>query len=149
MIILIFIYTIYKKCPLIEFISLEFSPTKDHFIELEKLLRYCQKLKVLFLSMFDACPTDGKELFNVLIRSKPTNLNEIRLFDISWFSWRSLSEFFEEWRGRRAFSIIINQKYIHTIRDYAQLIHKYKNYGVIKNFTHASEHMLRYEMIKY
>ena len=117
-------------------ISLEFLPTKNHFIELEKLLKNCQKLKVLFLNMYNMCSKDGEELFKVLIRSEPTNLNEIRLFDIGWLSSKSLSEFFEKWRGRRAISILTGQC---SVRDYTKLIHKYQKDGVIKRFTCANE----------
>src|SRR5581483_1093259 len=57
---LIFIRKIYKECHLIEFITLEFPPTKNHFIELEKLLRNCKKLKILVLNMYNMCSADGE-----------------------------------------------------------------------------------------
>src|SRR5438034_11241454 len=46
---LILIRNIYKNCPSIEYLSLAFSSSKEHFTEFEKLLKVCQNLKSLML----------------------------------------------------------------------------------------------------
>src|SRR5918912_1569181 len=49
---LIFICIVHENCPLVEYLSLVSSTSNDHFIELEKLLKSCQNLKSLLLSLF-------------------------------------------------------------------------------------------------
>ena len=96
---LVLISTIYKKCPLIERLSLEFPLTRKHLIEFERLLKRCQKLKVLLLNVQDEYDgiNGGSELLRILSRSAPNNLREIRLHDYA---------FFEKWRGRHSLSIL-------------------------------------------
>jgi hypothetical protein len=69
----------------------------------------------------------------LLIRSAPTNLKEIRfLYDVE-FSLEVLEEFFENWRGRPAITIL-TCRFIYKEENYVKLINKYKNNGVIKDF---------------
>ena len=85
---LIFIRKIYENCPSIEFLSLIFPPSEEHFTEFEKLLKVCQNLKTLLLiisndyeiSTNEKMSKNGKKLLKVLIRSEPINLREIRFF---------------------------------------------------------------------
>ncbi|CAG8726922.1 19973_t:CDS:2 [Rhizophagus irregularis] len=103
---LIFICKIYENCPLIEYLSLALMPSKNHFIEFEKLLQVCQNLKSLLLitSNFYMQRTDEeilenrKEILKILIKSAPTNLREIRFFNDFNISLEVLEEFFEKWR---------------------------------------------------
>ena len=94
------IRAIYENCPLVEYLSLVFSSPKEHFIEFEKLLKTCQKLKSLLLIMKsinyenelnplksnEEKLVDGEELLKILIRSAPISLGEIRYFDHFKFS---------------------------------------------------------------
>src|SRR5207248_3445355 len=73
---LIFICKIYENCPLIEYLSLSFSPSKKHFTEFEKLLKVCQNLKSLLLVIYnfdkeetyEKISENGKELLKALTR---------------------------------------------------------------------------------
>ncbi|CAB4442404.1 unnamed protein product [Rhizophagus irregularis] len=140
-----FIRRIYEKCPLIEYLSLAFLPSKNHFIEFEKLLQVCQNLKSLLLitSNFYMQRTDEKilenreEILKILIKSASTNLREIRFFDEFNVSLEVLEEFFEKWKGRPALSILTSN-YIYEGEDYKNLINKYKDNGVIKSFRYES-----------
>jgi hypothetical protein len=44
-----FIRKVYENCPSIEYLSIAFLPSKEHFAEFEKLLKICQNLKSLSL----------------------------------------------------------------------------------------------------
>ncbi|PKK66033.1 hypothetical protein RhiirC2_785325 [Rhizophagus irregularis] len=139
---LILIRKIYENCPSIEYLSLIFSPSKQHFIEFEKLLKVCQNLKSLLLIIYnlDETETDekilenGKQVLNILIKSAPTNLREIRFFDHIKFSLEDLEEFFGNWKGR-SLSILTSDS-LYEGDDYLKLINKYKNNGIIKSFRH-------------
>jgi hypothetical protein len=138
---LIFIRKIYENCPSIEYLSLLFSPSKEHFAEFEKLLRVCQNLKSLLLIIsniyeketHEKIMENGEELIKILIKSAPTNLREIRFFDYFRFSLKNLELFLESRKGRPALSIITSDP-IYKGEDYMKLINKYKNDGVIKDF---------------
>jgi hypothetical protein len=139
---LFFICKIYENCPLIEHLSITFFPSEEHFTEIEKLLKVCQNLKSLLLNIFNVYETEanekilenGKELLKVLIRSAPTNLREIGFFNIK-FSLGALENFFEKWRGC---ATLLTTDIIYEERDYKELINKYKNDGVIKDFRRES-----------
>ncbi|GBB84940.1 hypothetical protein RclHR1_11510004 [Rhizophagus clarus] len=137
---LLFIRKIHESCPSIEYLSLAFSPSKKHFSELEKLLRTCQNLKSLLLTIFnmDVIETDekitenGEELLKVLIKSTPINLREIRFLDDIKFSLKALEEFLGKWSGCTL--TILTSDPIYNGDDYKDLINKYKNDGAIKVF---------------
>jgi hypothetical protein len=138
---LVFIHKVYENCPLIEYLSLVFPPSKQHFNEFEKLLKICQNLKSLLLVIYDIKKEmieeklleNGEELLKILIRSAPTHLREIRfLYDFK-FSFEAFEEFLEKWRGRPALTILTSNP-IYEGENYVKLINKYKNYGVIKDF---------------
>ncbi|RIA79413.1 hypothetical protein C1645_882679 [Glomus cerebriforme] len=139
-----YIHKICEHCPSIEFLSLAFPSTKKHFTEFEKLLKVCQNLKSLFINIFNInefinkvetknALKIGEELLKLLIRSAPTNLREIRFFNYFRFSLQTLEEFFKQWRGRPALSVLTSDR-IYREEDYINLINKYKNEGVIKDF---------------
>ncbi|UZO20257.1 uncharacterized protein OCT59_012683 [Rhizophagus irregularis] len=140
---LIFIRKIYENCPSIEYLSLAFLPSKNHFIEFEKLLQVCQNLKSLILITSNYYETEEteeevlenrKEILKILIKSAPTNLREIRFFSDFNVSLEVLEEeFLEKWRDRPALSILTSNS-IYKGEDYKNLINKYKNNGVIKSF---------------
>jgi hypothetical protein len=137
---LLFIRKIYENCPSIEYLSLAFSPSKEHFSEFEKLLKDCKNLKSLLFTILnmDAIESEekilenGEEFLKVLIKSKPTNLREIRFFNDVKFSLEALEEFFGKWRGCPL--IVLTTDSIYEDDDYKELINKYKNDGVIKDF---------------
>ncbi|CAG8699958.1 18321_t:CDS:1 [Rhizophagus irregularis] len=129
-----FICKIYQNCPLIEYLSLLFPSTTDHFIEFEKLLKGCQILKSLLLNIPNNDKEEtGDELLKILIRSAPTNLREIRFFNDFKFSLNNLEKFFKNWKDRPALSILTTDP-IYKGDDYMKLINKYKDNGVIKEF---------------
>ncbi|CAB4417158.1 unnamed protein product [Rhizophagus irregularis] len=141
---LVLIRTIYKNCPLIEDLSLVFSSSVDHFIEFEKLLLTCKQLKSLLLiknSIVDDNDqmsnedkfSDGEELLKILVRSAPNNLREIRFFDNFKISLEILGSFLEGWRGRPSLSILTSDP-VYEGENYINLVKKYKDDGVIKDF---------------
>ncbi|GBB87426.1 hypothetical protein RclHR1_01390016 [Rhizophagus clarus] len=140
---LILIRRIHENCPLIEGLCIVFSSSKNHFVELEKLLKVCRNLKSLLLDIVDLdyeiegkFLENGEELLKTLIRSAPTNLREIGFFyDIS-FSLKVLEEFLQKWKGH-AISIFTNDL-IYENEDYLKVIDKYKNNGVIRDFKYVS-----------
>ncbi len=136
---LILIRTIYENCPLVEYLSLIFPSSKEHFIEFEKLLKVCRNLKSFLLNIQETFNErileKGEELLKILIRSSSTNLREIRFFDNFKFSLKSLEEFLEKWRDRPALSILTCDP-IYIEDEYVKLINKYKNDGVIKDFKY-------------
>jgi hypothetical protein len=141
---LFFICKIYENCPLIEYLTIAFSPSEENFTEFEKLLKVCQNLKSLLFTILnmDALETDekilenGEEFLKVLIKSKPTNLREIRFFNDVKFSLEALEEFFGKWKGCALTVLTTNS--IYEEEDYKELINKYKNDGVIKDFRRES-----------
>ncbi|RIA82597.1 hypothetical protein C1645_809567 [Glomus cerebriforme] len=139
-----FIRKVYEHCPLVEYLSLEFSSSKEHFTEFEKLLNVCKNLKslCLFILSNDGIETTerfleiGEELLKALIRSKSNNLIEIRFYaNYFKFSLKALEEFLNKWKGRPAISIFTTDP-IYKGEDYMNLINEYKNYGVIKDFKY-------------
>jgi hypothetical protein len=146
---LVLIRTICKNCPLIEDLSIVFSSSIEHFIEFEKLLLACQHLKSLLLiknSIVDESEllsdedrfTDGEELLKILIRSAPNKLREIRFFDNFKISLEILENFLESWKGRSPLSIFTSDP-VYDKENYKDLIKKYKDDGVIKDFRCYSE----------
>jgi hypothetical protein len=138
---LIFIRKVYENCPLIEYLTLAFPPSKHHSNEFENLLKICQNLKSLLLVMYDMeeevteenLLDNGEELLKMLIRSAPSNLREIRfLYDFK-FSFEAFEEFLEKWRGRPALTILASNP-TYKGENYLKLIDKYKYNGVIKDF---------------
>ncbi|CAB4425950.1 unnamed protein product [Rhizophagus irregularis] len=135
-----FIRKVYENCPSIEYLSITFPSSRNHFTEFEKLLKICQNLKSLLIVLWnrdkvETYEKNGEELLKILIRSAPTNLKEIRLGDDFKFSLENLEDFLEKWRSRRAPSIFTIDP-IYLREDYKNLIDKYKGEGVIKNFDY-------------
>ncbi|GBC08482.1 hypothetical protein RclHR1_08150003 [Rhizophagus clarus] len=132
---------IHESCPLIECLSLVLSPSKEHYIELEKLLKICQNLKLLLLVIVDHTYFEeltreitlryGGELLKIL-SSTSTNIKEIRFCGDLEFSLEALEEFLEKWEGH-ALSILMSN-YVYKRDDYKKLINRYKKNGIIKNF---------------
>ncbi|CAB4417149.1 unnamed protein product [Rhizophagus irregularis] len=137
---LILIRKIHEHCPLVERLSLAFSPSEQHFTEFEKLLKVCRKLKSLliipYFKEFKKNYEYGEELLKIIIRSSSTNLREIRFFEQFILTLKTLEEFFENWRGRPALTIFTSNP-IYEEEDYVKLINKYKkDDGVIKDFRY-------------
>jgi hypothetical protein len=141
---LIFIRKVHENCPSIEYLSLAFSSSKEHFNEFEKLLNVCQNLKSLFLNInnINIDKTEekileiGGELLKVLTRTAPINLRELRFFNDLIFSLEDLEEFLGKWKGC-ALSILTSNS-IYEGENYKKLINKYKNNGIIKSFRRES-----------
>ncbi|CAB4476668.1 unnamed protein product [Rhizophagus irregularis] len=136
-----FIRTICENCYLIEYLTIPVFPLLEtHFIEFEKLLKKCQKLRSL--NFKEGYYEKGKELefgdylSNVLIREASTNLREIGIpYDIK-FSLKTLETFFEKWKGRPAVSIYLGDIcFYRNNNSYMKLFDKYKIEGVIKNIN--------------
>ncbi|GBB87421.1 hypothetical protein RclHR1_01390011 [Rhizophagus clarus] len=136
---LIFIRKVYENCPSVEYLSLAFSPSKEHFAEFEKLLKICKNLKSILIAicmnyagMERKLLENGEELLKTLIRSSPSNLREIRFLYDYKFSLEALEEFLEEWKGCPL--SILTCESIYKEESYVKLINKYKNNGIIKDF---------------
>ena len=86
----------------------------------------------------------GEDLLKVLIRSAPTNLREIRFFNDFKFSLETLEEFLGKWKGQ-PLSILTSDP-IYKGDDYIELINKYKNDGVIKDFKCGNTIDIDYEL---
>ncbi|CAB4477765.1 unnamed protein product [Rhizophagus irregularis] len=149
---LVFIRNVRKNCPSIECLSLAFSPSEEHYAEIEELLKVCQNLKLLLLVIFDHTYEEsfydekvleyGEILLKILISSKPTNIKEIRFYGDFKFSLEVLEEFLRKWEGC-AISILISSyisshNNIYEEEDYKKLIDNYKNNGIIKDFRSES-----------
>jgi hypothetical protein len=140
-----FIHKTYENCPSVEYLSIAISPSKDHFIEFEKLLKTCQNLKSLSITIYnmDEIETNekilenGNTLLEILIRSAPINLKEIGFDNGDFkFSLENFEEFLGKWKGRSALSIFTpNSTY--EEENYKKLINKYKRDGVIKDYTYG------------
>ncbi|GBB88123.1 hypothetical protein RclHR1_14640005 [Rhizophagus clarus] len=140
-----FIRKVHENCPLIEYLSIIFPPSKEHFTEFENLLKVCKNLKSLLLLLdmditdtYDEVLEHGKELLNMLIRSSSTSLIEVRLCNRFKFSLKILEEFLEKWRVNRPILSIYTIDSTYKEEDYKELINKYKNDGVIKDFKHVT-----------
>jgi hypothetical protein len=133
---LIFIPKIYKNCLLVEKLSLLFILSKQYFIEFENLLKVCKKIKSLTLRVTNSNEETREELLNILTRSAPIKLREIRFLNYFQFPLKSLERFLERWKGRHAISIYATKPTKPTYDDnsYTNLINRYKNNGVIKDF---------------
>src|SRR6266542_1944728 len=137
--------TIYENCPLIEYLSLLFS--SSNFVEFEKLLKTCQKLKVLSIFMIhmddDEFKSDeekllkyGEKLSKALVEFASNNLRIIKFSKYHFkFSLKTLESLLENWRGRTALSIITSDPDYEN-EGYVKIINKYKNDGVIKDFIY-------------
>jgi hypothetical protein len=152
---LILINAVYEHCPLIEYLSLAFPSSDDHFVEFEKLLKHCQKLRVLAISISNVneiskspekMSADREKLLRALTRSSSTNLREIRFFEHFKFSLETLEEFLENWRGRPALSIFTcDLGYVkEEIVEYEATINRYKNDGVIKDFKFVDKERMHF-----
>ncbi|PKC64350.1 hypothetical protein RhiirA1_517036 [Rhizophagus irregularis] len=138
-VILNFFRTICENCFLIEYLSIPMF-FENQFIEFEKLLKKCQKLRSL--NVKDTyCDEEsefiyGDYLLNTLIREASTNLREIGIpYDIK-FSLKTLETFFEKWKGRPAVSIYLGDiSFYRKNNSYMKLFDKYKIEGVIKNIN--------------
>ncbi|CAG8580403.1 20571_t:CDS:1 [Rhizophagus irregularis] len=136
-----FIRKVYEYCPSIEYLSILFSPSEEHFTELEKLLKICQNIKSLLIVMKRIVGDKeyGKKLLEILIRSAPMNLKEIRIGKEFKFSLENLKKFLDRWRSRPALSLfILTSDPIYIGEDFTRLIDKYKSDGVIKDFKYGS-----------
>ncbi|GBC31937.2 hypothetical protein GLOIN_2v1764020 [Rhizophagus irregularis DAOM 181602=DAOM 197198] len=65
-------------------------------------------------------------------------VEEIRFYDDFKFSLKSLENFFENWKNRPSLSILTNDL-TYMEEDYVELINRYKNNGVIKDFDSNSD----------
>ncbi|CAB4476669.1 unnamed protein product [Rhizophagus irregularis] len=136
-----FIRTICEYCLLIEYLTIPVFPSLEkHFIEFEKLLKKCQKLRSL--NFKETYYEEGKELefgdylSNVLIREASTNLREIRIPYNIKFSLKTLETFLEKWKGRPAVSMYLEEAYFYRENNsYMKLFDQYKIEGVIKNIN--------------
>ncbi|CAB4482949.1 uncharacterized protein OCT59_026544 [Rhizophagus irregularis] len=129
-----FICKVHQNCPSVEYLSLLFLSTADHFTEFETLLKSCQTLKSLLLSIPSINKEEtGEKLLKILIRSAPKNLREIRFFKEFQFSLKNLETFFKNWKDRPALTILTSDP-IYKGDDYMKLIDKYKENGVIREF---------------
>jgi hypothetical protein len=136
---LILIIKIHENCPLIEYLTLAFPPSENHFIELEKLLKASKNLKLLLLGVFDYDSVYKKKilkysekLLKILISSTLTKLKEIRFCGDFEFSLKAMEEFLRQWEGCDL--SILASNLIYEKRKYAKLIKKYKKNRVIKDF---------------
>ncbi|CAB4476671.1 unnamed protein product [Rhizophagus irregularis] len=133
-----FIRTICKNCLLIEYLTIPVFPlSEEHFIEFEKLLNKCQKLRSLnFKETFYESGRDlefGDYLSNVLIREASANLREIRKPCDIEFSLKTLETFLEKWKGRPAVSLYFDNTYFYRKdNSFKKLFDKYKIEKVIK-----------------
>jgi hypothetical protein len=153
---LILIRKIQVNCPSIEYLSLVFPPSEEHFIELEKLLKICQNLKSVLFGIYDYTSSYkekileySEELLEILISSTPTKIKEIRFCGDFEFSLEALDKFFEKWEGCTL--SILSSNYTYEGNNYKKLINKYKNNGIIKDFKCESyknilnmDHILMY-----
>ncbi|GBB86259.1 hypothetical protein RclHR1_01270005 [Rhizophagus clarus] len=102
------IHKTYKCCSLVEILSLIFPLTTDHFIEFENLLKNCHNLKKLTL-IIDDINIDGndyerssenvKKLLQILVKSAPIGLKEIKIFN-DFIPYLESLKILEKWRDQ-------------------------------------------------
>ncbi|CAG8604029.1 14629_t:CDS:2 [Rhizophagus irregularis] len=123
------IQVIYKKCPKLKYLKLEFK--NSNILELNNLLINCHYLNGLF---FINSKFDWNNLFEILIKSSPINLFKFK-FDTIYDNIEkdSLKYFFNNWKGKHPLLLQFNQK---NLEQYSDLIEKYKEEGIIKKFDY-------------
>ncbi|GBC32278.2 hypothetical protein GLOIN_2v1764020 [Rhizophagus irregularis DAOM 181602=DAOM 197198] len=89
-------------------------------------------IHIRIFETYDKTLENGEELLKILVRSAPVNLREIRFFNDFKFSLEALENFLESWKGYAL--TILTSDTIYEGDDYKNLINKYKNDGVIKDF---------------
>ncbi|RGB28693.1 hypothetical protein C1646_767517 [Rhizophagus diaphanus] len=123
------IQIIYKKCPKLKYLKLEFK--NSNILELNNLLINCHYLNGLF---FINSKFDWNNLFEILIKSSPINLYKFK-FDTIYDNIEkdSLKYFFNNWKDKHPLLLQFNQK---NLEQYSDLIEKYKEEGIIKKFDY-------------
>ena len=75
----------------------------------------------------------GGQILKILARSAPINIRELRFFDHFKFSLEALRMFLETWKGRPELSIFTCD-HDYEKDEYKEIINKYKDDGVVKDF---------------
>ncbi|GBB90139.1 hypothetical protein RclHR1_01700002 [Rhizophagus clarus] len=135
------IRVINENCFLIEHLSIPVFPLlENHLTEFGKLLKKCQKLRLL--QFRKGYYEEGKELefgenlLDVLARETSTSLRRIEISHYIIFSLKAFETFLEKWKGQPAITILMDEFYFCQNDDsYKKLISKYKNEGVIKDIN--------------
>jgi len=138
------IQAIYQNCPNLK--HLQVMLLNSNILELEKLLIKCQYLNVLYLICLTPNNSDWDNLFEVLVRSSPTNLFKFK-FSCSISILESLKLFFDNWNGRHPMllqldqmrNVIRSSRYpmllqLDQMRSVEDLEEKYKAKGMVKKF---------------
>ncbi len=152
--------TIYENCRLIEYLPLVFL--SSNFVEFEILLKTCQKLKVLSIFMIHMGEENklkldeeklleyGEKLSKALIEFASNNLRKIKFSQYDFkLSSKTLEFLLENWRGRNVLSIITSDL-DYEKEEYVNVINKYKNDGVVKDFRceiHSDDYLFDNEMM--
>ncbi|RIA85002.1 hypothetical protein C1645_879587 [Glomus cerebriforme] len=124
------IQIIYKNCPNLKYLRLVLR--SSNILEFEKLLIHCQHLDGLSIWYEDRLNWDN--LFEILIKSSPTNLFKFKFYFSIAPELKSFESFFDNWKGRHPMllqiCLLLDLK---KILDY-NFIKKYKVEGIIKKF---------------
>ena len=140
---------------LIQFMKIVLVFSLMNFVDFEKLLKTCQKLKVLSISMINKdeknkFKSNEEKLSKALIEFASKNLRIIKFsrYDFK-FSLKTLEFLLENWRGRAALSILTSAL-DYEKEEYMKIINKYKNDGVIKDFKciiNSDDYLFDHEMM--
>ncbi|GBB88547.1 hypothetical protein RclHR1_15090006 [Rhizophagus clarus] len=140
------IQTIYQKCLNLKYLKL--TVRNRNILEFEKLLNNCQYIDGLCIIIDNDIWFNNKFnwelLFEVLIRSSPTNLFKFYFHKPPKF--KSLKSFFDDWKGKRSMLLQIIQDNSFGIcneieMQYFDLLEEYKAQGIIKKYDY--NHLLR------
>ncbi|GBC07735.1 hypothetical protein RclHR1_07660011 [Rhizophagus clarus] len=131
------IQAIYQNCP--NLMYLKILARNCSISELEKLLINCQHLTGLFLSSNTTDVFGLDYFFEILARSSPTSLFKFKFnFRYRPIKLESLKSFFINWKGR--YPMLLQFSRVGNIEGYIDLIDKYREEGIIKNFDYNYGH---------
>ncbi|RGB37215.1 hypothetical protein C1646_757171 [Rhizophagus diaphanus] len=127
------IQTIYKNCSNLKYLRLLCK--SSNILELKNLLINCQYLDGLYIDT-NFGSMNWKDLFIILTESSPISLFKFKFhFSYELPNLEYFKIFFDNWKGRNPM-LLQFLKTGRMIKEYNDLIDKYKSEGIIKKFDY-------------
>ncbi|CAB5303512.1 unnamed protein product [Rhizophagus irregularis] len=127
------IQTIYKNCSNLKYLRLLCK--SSNILELKNLLINCQYLDGLYVDT-NFGSMNWKDLFIILTESSPISLFKFKFhFSYELPNLEYFKLFFDNWKGRNPM-LLQFLKTGRMIKEYNDLIEKYKSEGIIKKFDY-------------
>ncbi|PKC06272.1 hypothetical protein RhiirA5_419784 [Rhizophagus irregularis] len=142
------IQTIYKNCSNLKYLRLLCK--SSNILELKNLLINCQYLDGLYVDT-NFGSMNWKDLFIILTESSPISLFKFKFhFSYELPNLEYFKLFFDNWKGRNPM-LLQFLKTGRMIKEYNDLIEKYKSEGIIKKFDYeeySGDYFDEFEWIK-